>query len=84
MASFLTRFARKKTSQYEKPICRDRKYVAILQRNYIKTFKRTVLDRCLWTIQSVWSKTTLITCGVGGVTKAAGTDPPICKIETFF
>ena len=33
-----------------------------------------------WTKRSVWSKTTLITSGVG----VAGVDPPSCKMDTFF
>ena len=43
-------------------------------------FKNTVELMCLCTIYSVWSKTTLITVGVGGT----GVDPPSCKMSTFF
>ena len=40
----------------------------------------TVEEKCLCTICSVWSKTTLITGGVGGT----GVNPPSCKMGTFF
>ena len=40
----------------------------------------TVEGKCLYTICSVWSKTTLITGSVGGT----GVDPPSCKTSTFF
>ena len=40
----------------------------------------TVEEKCLCTIGSVWSKTTLITGSVGGT----GVDPPSCKTSTFF
>ena len=37
-------------------------------------------EKCLCTICSVWSKTTLITGSVGGT----GEDPPTCKMGVFF
>ena len=40
----------------------------------------TVVEICLRTKASVWSKTSLNTGGVGGT----GEDPPTCKMETFF
>ena len=40
----------------------------------------TVEQKCLCTIFSVWSKTTLITGGVGGT----GVDPSSCKTSSFF
>ena len=46
----------------------------------VKWNRNTVLDRILWTIRSVLSKTTQITGDVG----EAEAVPPTCKVGTFF
>ena len=47
---------------------------------YIHMYLHTVEELKDWTKRSIWSKTTLITRGVGG----AGVDPPSWKMDTFF
>ena len=51
-----------------------------LKLKYFSKGPLTVVEICLRTKASVWSKTSLNTGSVGG----AGLDPPICKMGTLF
>ena len=53
---------------------------AKLNREYSKKLGRGLVTRLLPIEQTVWSKTILITRGVGGT----GVYPPSCKMDTYF